>query len=209
MTDILEVIYYKGHEIHVMPDFDPVNPWTDWDTNPPLLDYGDRLVQAYGDDLRDLPLLTDSAIRGNAKDIAAALGEPSLLRAVGYERYNYSLASDAINDALSDYAAGCSGADLLEIVEQVWAWSGAETLRVGDRLLVATPKWLTSTGVCADHAAEALAGSARLFDDWASGAVYGFDVPSIGDSCWGFYGWDHDKSGLLAHARDAIDRYAQ
>jgi hypothetical protein len=24
-------------------------------------------------------------------------------------------------------------------------------------------------------------------------------------SCWGFYGGDHEKSGLLEHARSAID----
>lgn len=45
----------------------------------------------------------------------------------------------------------------------------------------------------------------RLYNDYLSGAVYGYMIEDGDDSCWGFYGYDHEKSGLLEMARDNID----
>ena len=45
----------------------------------------------------------------------------------------------------------------------------------------------------------------KLYNDYLSGAVYGYNVEETGDSCWGFYGYDHEKSGLLDMARDSIN----
>lgn len=58
-----------------------------------------------------------------------------------------------------------------------------------------------------------LKSSADLYSSWAWGDVYGFEVEyekgqEIG-SCWGFYGSDHEQSGLLEHAKNTIDCYIQ
>ena len=45
------------------------------------------------------------------------------------------------------------------------------------------------------------------YDQYLRGDVYGYSIKDIGDSCWGFYGYDHDKSGLLGYAKGAIDYY--
>lgn len=89
-------------------------------------------------------------------------------------------------------------------------------------LLIATPDWIKKTGVAPEHVKTSLAASAELFGAWAWGDVYGvaaIRAPGILDgdgdelegeeiedgSCWGFYGSDHGKSGLMDHAKSVID----
>lgn len=56
-----------------------------------------------------------------------------------------------------------------------------------------------------------LKGEVDVYDDYLTGAVYGYVVEDpdgidVEDgSCWGFYGHDHEKSGLLEAARSAVD----
>ena len=52
----------------------------------------------------------------------------------------------------------------------------------------------------------------ELYSAWAWGDVYGVSeiVDEQGNeledgSCWGFYGTDHEKTGLLEHAKSVID----
>lgn len=48
----------------------------------------------------------------------------------------------------------------------------------------------------------------EVYGSYINGDVYGYIIPKgDGDdeSCWGFYGCDHEKSGLLAAAREDID----
>ena len=47
-----------------------------------------------------------------------------------------------------------------------------------------------------------------VYNDYLTGDVYGFNIPAINtpdSSCWGFYGHDHETSGLLDMARETID----
>lgn len=58
---------------------------------------------------------------------------------------------------------------------------------------------------------QVLEGEVRVYDMFLRGAVYGYVVKdSNGDeieygSCWGFYGWDHEESGLMESAEMEID----
>lgn len=51
----------------------------------------------------------------------------------------------------------------------------------------------------------------QTYDDYISGNVYGYQIEyekdgeSIEDSCNGFFGYDHEESGLLDEARAVID----
>lgn len=49
----------------------------------------------------------------------------------------------------------------------------------------------------------------ELYNDYLSGSVYGYQVEDQEgddlDSCFGFYGYEHKKSGLLEYAENAID----
>ena len=93
-------------------------------------------------------------------------------------------------------------------------------------LLIATPEWLEKTGVAPEHVKTSLAASAELFGAWAWGDVYGVSairapgtLDEDGDesegqkiedgACWGFYGRDHEKSGLIDHAKGEIDYHLE
>jgi hypothetical protein len=53
----------------------------------------------------------------------------------------------------------------------------------------------------------------KVYDQYLTGEIYGFNIEPTDrnksieceDSCWGFYGYDHEKSGLLEHAKPSID----
>lgn len=50
-----------------------------------------------------------------------------------------------------------------------------------------------------------LEGEIETYDQYLKGEVYGYDIEGINDSCWGFFGYDHEKSGLLDEAKGSID----
>lgn len=54
-----------------------------------------------------------------------------------------------------------------------------------------------------------LVNEVKTYDDYLTGSVYGYQIEDKeekeGDSCWGFFGYDHEKSGLLEYAKNAID----
>lgn len=54
-----------------------------------------------------------------------------------------------------------------------------------------------------------LEGEVETYDNYITGNVYGYRIEdSKGnnlDGCWGFFGYDNEKSGLLESAHDAID----
>lgn len=83
-------------------------------------------------------------------------------------------------------------------------------------LVILTPDWMKN--IKPEHAADCMQSAVDLYSAWAWGDVYGVsaihapgeDEDSEGEeiedgSCWGFYGRDHEKSGLMEHARNAID----
>lgn len=56
-----------------------------------------------------------------------------------------------------------------------------------------------------DIARDILKGEIKMLSQWANGEVYGFRIDKLDDSCWGFYGDNHEESGLLETARETID----
>lgn len=124
-----------------------------------------------------------------------------------------------------------SAIEWFEMAESLLTWAGIECINTqsngysqGDSTLVlaiASPDWLKETGIKPEHVKGSLQASVDLYGAWAWGDVYG--VQSIhkiatdedGDemegkeiedaSCWGFYGRDFEESGLMEHARSAID----
>jgi len=89
-------------------------------------------------------------------------------------------------------------------------------------LVVLTPDWFKKVGASEEHASEICMATIDLYSAWAWGDVYGvasIHAPGPDDedgeategeevehgSCWGFYGSDHEKSGLMDHVRDSVD----
>lgn len=79
-------------------------------------------------------------------------------------------------------------------------------------LVILTDEWFEMTGANRDNAKEICQQTIDLYSAWAWGDVYGVSEITDPDeneieaaSCWGFYGSDHEESGLLAHARSIIE----
>ncbi len=79
-------------------------------------------------------------------------------------------------------------------------------------LVILTDEWFAKTGCNRANAKEICQRTVDLYSAWAWGDVYGVseitdpDGNEIEDApCWGFYGSDHETSGLLAHARSIIE----
>lgn len=88
-------------------------------------------------------------------------------------------------------------------------------------LVVLTPEWIKKVGVAPEHFDGCMKSAVELYSAWAWGDVYGvceITAPRPDDedgeelehgSCWGFYGRDHEKSGLMEHATSTIDCHAK
>lgn len=53
-----------------------------------------------------------------------------------------------------------------------------------------------------------LRGEIDTLNAWGNGEVFGYQIHDISsdiDSCWGFYGEDFEKNGLMEYAKNAID----
>jgi len=142
------------------------------------------------------------------------------------ERKSISEIRDAIIAAIEEQVGSTpsgwrSAIEWFELAESLLKWAGIECLNTqsngysqGDSTLVlaiATPEWCNKVGVSKENEAGACKCAVDLYSAWAWGDVYGVSaIHALGEeiddgSCWGFYGRDHEESGLLEHARDAID----
>jgi len=62
-------------------------------------------------------------------------------------------------------------------------------------------------------AIDLMIGEVNTYDQYLTGEIFGYMIEptdknksiNCDDSCWGFYGYDHEKSGLLEMSKDAIN----
>lgn len=78
--------------------------------------------------------------------------------------------------------------------------------------IAATPAWIKETGIAPENIAAALEGSFDTYTAWAWGDCYGVSEilrpngEEVEDgSCWGFYGREHEESGLMEHCTSMVD----
>jgi hypothetical protein len=228
-----EIQEYKGYRIKIRQDIDAENPFAAWDCEPPILAHYDRAPKAYNDapeNWYDVLRLLPGSVWGR-KNRVAFLREFILplgvsLRDVAEERRRVGDV-ETVAELLTEHKGAKpegwgSAIEWMDLAAAILQWGGISALSTqstgycqGDvtlLLVVASPDWLNKTGVQLEHVQSQLEGAAELYGHWAWGDVYGVssiegpDGEEIEDaSCWGFYGHDHGKSGLLEHARSAID----
>ncbi len=225
-----ETIEYKGYTISIhRDDIDPGNPFDEWDTLPSTLVLtpgcgGTLHARTYGNaDMDYLPELTNKQIRDNTTDILLETDTKSLLNLITKHARmylnNYANGTEAVNEALQTFYDEQSYSDKLEFVGSVYGWSGVVTLNTSvtgytqgayaELLIVADEMFLNYTGATITEPEE-LQYVADLYAAWAYGDVYGYTITdSKGNdtelACWGFYGANHNESGLLENALPDID----
>jgi hypothetical protein len=228
----IETEQYKGITINIHSDDSPSNPFEEWDCEPPLLTYyGGRgaSLKAYQNAPERwgeiLALLPDSCFeRGKRMELIKQLN--CTLREFAEENRNMRTIDAFVEFLTSQCGAFPSGwgdaVAWFEMAEWILNWGGITAVYEqstghcqGDVTLclaIATPDWLKLTGVDPENAKEQLERSIELYGNWAWGNVYGFTCEDengddVGHGCWGFYGYDHEKSGLMAEARSDIDQH--
>jgi hypothetical protein len=212
-----ETIEYKGFEIEVKQDNDPENPFTSWDCLIPLMwdnceryhntitDYSDGDI---ADFLANSP--SDGQIIRHQKKIAE-LFEDIDLEYMKENEYSKSEKVDEIRwkirclnatfDQLEEYC------NLMKIPCLSTSRSGYSQGDYVEIFTCYTDKFYKVTGASREQIAGSdteLKHNADLLGYWMFNDVFGYDIEGI-DSCCGYYGDDHEESGLLEAARGAID----
>ena len=117
------------------------------------------------------------------------------------------VSSDTISEAL----------ETLEAIANFLKWPCLNTCSTGfsqsdyvDVLVCWTPDFAKTTGAKRENVTdEDLRATVKDWGHWAWGSVYGYTVTDteteeqVG-SCWGYYGYEHEKSGLMEGALDEI-----
>lgn len=229
---ITETIPYNGCKILAHVDETPENPFTAWDCEPALLVYSDNHVTSYNgapETLREVlhMLPADTWERGKRQAFLKEFLSPHFtMREIAEESRRFGCLFDAVDGLLSGQFDSAplgwrSAQEWFDLAKSLLAFGGITAHYdqstgscQGDIALclaIATPEWLKITGAPQDETLKGqLEGAIELYGNWAWGHVYGFTLEnSEGDemqgSCWGFYGYDHDKSGLLEAAQGEID----
>lgn len=223
---------YNGLVIKAMQNDSPMNPFDDWDCEPPTAVYSSGSLTEYkGGPLDCLTGISDGFLRRNSAKLAKALDlDPAAFHAESLESqrgYGGRLIDhkrEALEAALSDLGPGSGSSaigDYFAAVAAVWAARGVIAVDWSSNgysqsdwavgISVATPDWAKLTGAPADSHARQCEAAGKLWGAWAWGDVYGYAVAEPGedgevlDSCWGYYGSDHAESGLEESALDAAE----
>jgi hypothetical protein len=219
---------YKGLTINIMLDDSRENPFEAWDCEPPIAVYAhyNRGINEYSTqygNVNNVPTLTREQIKANLPAILE-LCDASNLWDLTDERREYNTLKGCINHVIERNVECLGDSDRLDALCDLYNMAGMPAVCDDVRgcsqsdwakvLAVATPEfreecgngesfdWITS-----------LKASIQLFEDWAFGNVYGYEVlDAEGEdvsSCWGFFG-DYDADyGALSEAKSAADYHAE
>jgi hypothetical protein len=219
MKDIIKTINYKGFDINIYHDSSPENPFESWDGNYPLMAEFNRHDQDYSKG--DIDLYLKYYLTGN--QLTRHMGK--IFDLIGYSKgefdseypprdWNKHERQDIIFEKLTDWLTDsidnrgefCSAFGIKHYCGSSTGYSQGD---YADVFICWTPKFEKDTGVkYKDVTDEDLESTKYLFDSWAWGDVYGYKIEgmdNMSDSCWGFYGDDHKRSGLLEYAKNAIN----
>jgi len=229
-----EIIEYKGYKIRVERDDCPINPFEEWDCEPPFLTYYGGSMHGYAKSYSGAPetigevmnLLPDCAFARGAR-VKLIKSLDVTMREFAEERNGCyairTIAADILNERLGERPSGWRSAkEWFDAVSELLTVNGIQCYSgqsngycQGDTslvLVIATPEWIKESGISEEHIASALEGTFKLYGYWAWGDVYG--IAKIIDpegnemddgSVWGFFGSNHEDSGLLEAARGTIE----
>lgn len=228
-------IEIDGYTVTVVQDESPENPFTAWDCEPPLLVYslGHRgnLTSYNGapESIADFArLLPDSFFaRGSRVALIREYLPDVSLRdfAERKSEWGYTDKETCVEIFSEEYSRPSgwrSACEWFELAKSLLTKAGipchhtqSNGYSQGDSVLllaIALPEWCKTTGVDPANGKEVCESACELYGAWAWGDVYGIAEITDPEGCelrdgrvWGFYGSDHEKSGLLESARESIN----
>jgi len=223
-NDIVHTEEFNGYTINIRYDEGVECPFDDWDCEPPLAVYYDRGITEhatqYGN-VNSVPVLSRSQILANKSEILSMLGYASFLQ-IRRDAY-FDVDTDPveyINEQISEHVDGLYDSERLDALCDLYAMVGMPAVvkdvhgcSQGDWakvLAVATPEFQKACGNASDYDwVESLKGAIQLYQDWAFGNVYGYEVLDADgehvDSCWGFFGDYDNPYGAMHEAEAAVN----
>lgn len=189
MSEVVDTIKYKGYEIQVKHDFDPLDPRKDSDPLGTMVCFHRRYSLGDEHDLRAEDFSGWDQVEEHLhKSLGAVVVLPLYLYDHGGLRMKVGSFQGMLPQGHAEFDSGQVGFIYLTAKKIKKEYGDSKTL---------------------EEIAEYLKAEVSLYDDYLRGAVYGYQIidpdGKEGDSCWGFFGYDHEKSGLLEIARDAVD----
>ena len=216
--------------IKIIHDSSPANPFTDWDCGPPLMFQSDRNITDY----------SDGAIRDFIISTACEkyeLHKEKILEITGVDADDYEGNEDEILTAICDCIVTNDQKMLIElcilldIKHKNYTSKGYSQGDYAYVLIVLTDEFFERTGCDIENSENILEGTAKLFDAWCWGDVYGFSIEECKsyakipaeefkygsmdnveyeeeweevDSCWGFYGNDFMTNGMKDYVPEEL-----
>lgn len=178
-NETVETVEYKGHEIKIYQDLDPENPCKGFDMLSQFVCWH-RNYQLGHEHNFDQP----SDVEAYAKET-----DSILLPIYMYEHSGITVKTTPFS---CPWDSGQVGYILLD-KEKIMAEYGRK-------------RWSKSLK---NKVIEIAVAELSTYDDYVTSNVYGFNIDFPNDedfsSCWGFYGYDHEASGLLERAKNDID----
>lgn len=206
---------YKGYEINIVIDDCPPNPFIDFDGEPPIAYTSDRSIETFGEDIDTVPYFDRSEFFRALPTILEITSKSSIYDLVRTVRQHSTDILAGIHWELTDAVDNLNDSDRLEALCDLYNAIGIPAVCKAVRgysqgdyaevLAVATPEFQETCGNVADWH-KTLEGSIKLFQDWAFGNVWGYEVTAPDgetESCRGFYG-DYDDVAL-PEARSMVD----
>jgi len=199
----METEEYKGYSIKITQDEEPMNPRTEWDNLGTMVVFwnnynlGDKHTHPDSHGMLDLDKYYPNGFKmdkeeaqefSNSKDIISI---PLYI----YEHGGLAMSSGSGGCFSDQWDAGCAGYLYItkEKIRKEYGWKNLTKKRIEETI-------------------ERLKGEVETYDQYLQGAVYGFTIEKDDEeieledvSCWGFFGYDNRKSGLLDEAEGAID----
>jgi hypothetical protein len=206
MTDPIEIHTYKGIDIKILPDPDPMNP-RDWENANTMVCWhrryklGDAQPTCDPDDyLRQLAAQTDSSDEGSDEQIPQRLKEHFLILPLYlYDHSGLRMKTTPFSCPWDSGQVGWIYTTLDHLVECYGSPDNDPTFDSPVRYSFQEGSMPTLR-----EAGEAvLRCEVCVYDQYLSGEVYGWETDT--DSCGGFFGSDFEANGLLETARDSID----
>jgi len=182
-----ETIEYRGFDINISVDECPLNPLVDWDNASTMVCQHGRYSlgnEKHGVDLSEC---------NNWDDVKQAIiDQKNPLAILPLYLYDHSGITINTTGFSCNFDSGQVGFIFID--------------QAGCDLVGYDEDWL-KTGYNGKTGTEALEEVMRsdveIYDNYISGQVYSFEV--CDESCGGFFGYDHEKSGLLDHAKSLVD----
>lgn len=184
MKDLIQQISHNGYMINIYPDNDACNPRKEWDNAGTMVCFHRRYD------------LGDKHNFDSPEDFIMWARKRKTLIVLPLFLYDHSGITMSTGSFSCQWDSGQVGWIYITAKDAIKNWG-----RKGYR----------------EKAIKYLEGEVETYDNFITGSVYGYmiGVPDDPDSdepeyteeggCWGFYGYDHEKSGLFEQAKGEID----